>query len=894
MMQTEIKIVQYNVSGQVIASYDLDLFDDISIPVNKSIIDVKEPEKRKSDYTLPIRVPATSNNKDIFSNIQNLNRSTRNTTSTNYNPDFNVNLKSEALVIRSGVILMRGYLQLTEIPINDEEVQFELVIIGKLANLFQDLGDKKLAEINLTEYNHAWNYSNIANSWGNYIQKNGITYNNFDVSGNPLGEGYVYPLIDNGLSTLINNQAAELEYELEKTMYPAIYVKQILDKIFSEAGYRYQSNFFNSVIFKRLIIPFTGGAFTASESAINDKTFKVENIYQLTYTTTNISAASDIKRYTFDEIMQNTSPTSVDRSNYKIDINASTSGEATFNFKGEVAFKNNSASTFRSVWDSFLVVRFVVVSGGIRKISEVSIDYNLGSLANLAIVSKNLNINSGLMYCENTDDAFLEFYWYVFGDPNAGFYGNPSDISVIIQPRSSFSNSPSSKYTEGNTINIGSALPKEVKQKDFLTWIFRAFNLYAIPDSIDANKLIIEPRDDFYTNEVVDITNNLDTSSEIMVKPMGVLDFRDFVLKYKEDKDEYNSKYQDLFGEPYSTKRLSIDNDFLTQTNTVEVGFSASPLSNTNGQHDRIYTKIRKIDPNTNNSELPSYNIRMLIYGGLVATNIGWKLNTRLGGIINYEADFPYAGMLDSTSNPTYDLGFSQPKAIYYGLGSTTYTNGNLFNRYWKKTIEEITDKDSKIITAKFKFNEVEFNALSFRKIYFLNKQYYRLYTVQHNLNSDDLVTVELLKLKTAPTFELSITTGNGGSGGVLADEDLPMFVRADNTEFFQSQANTQFRTKGATEDIVLLRFGSDINFLENGVEDAYLPDASLIPLLTGDPIIIVKNITSGGSVKIYPINSSNLINGGSDYTLTVYTCVWFVAYKGNWQLLNTVATGGG
>jgi hypothetical protein len=189
MMQTEIKIVQYNVSGQVIASYDLDLFDDISIPVNKSIIDIKEPEKRKSDYTLPIRVPATSNNRAIFSNIQNLDRSTRNTSTTNYNPDFNVNLKSEALVIRSGIILMRGYLQLTEIPVNDEEVQFELIIIGKLANLFQDLGDKKLTEISLSEYNHAWTFSNIGNSWANNIIKNGSAYNNFDVSGNPIGEG---------------------------------------------------------------------------------------------------------------------------------------------------------------------------------------------------------------------------------------------------------------------------------------------------------------------------------------------------------------------------------------------------------------------------------------------------------------------------------------------------------------------------------------------------------------------------------------------------------------------------------------------------------------------------------------------------------------------------------
>jgi hypothetical protein len=282
----------------------------------------------------------------------------------------------------------------------------------------------------------------------------------------------------------------------------------------------------------------------------------------------------------------------------------------------------------------------------------------------------------------------------------------------------------------------------------------------------------------------------------------------------------------------------------------------------------------------------------MLIYGGLVATSQGWKLKTRLDGTITYGTDFPYAGMLDNTLSPTFDLGFAQPKAINYGLGSTAYTNGNLFNRYWKKTILEITDKDSKIITAKFQLNEVEFNALSFRKIYLLNKQYYRLYTIKHDLNSDGLVEIELLKLKTAPAFTLVSGTGNGGSGGVIADEEMPMYVRTDNTDYFDSQVRTQFRTKEQSADNMFLQFGSDINFLE-GSGDAYLPDAATIQPLTGDPIIIVKNI-HGGSIRIYPINEANLVNGGASYNLQNHHCVWFVAYKGNWQILNTVNTGGG
>ena len=185
-----------------------------------------------------------------------------------------------------------------------------------------------MSEIDLSECDHAWNLTNVANSWANYIIKNGNIYNNF-VSGNPNGEGYVYPLIDNGLSTSNN----EIEYELEKSMYPAIYVKQIVDKIFSEAGYRYQSNFFDSNLLKRLIVSFTGGVYAVREDQIEDRTFIVQNSSELILSTSNTSSISDIKIFDFDTIVQDTNPSGVDTSGDKVDIPTGQSGLCAYLFK---------------------------------------------------------------------------------------------------------------------------------------------------------------------------------------------------------------------------------------------------------------------------------------------------------------------------------------------------------------------------------------------------------------------------------------------------------------------------------------------------------------------------------------------------------------------------------
>ena len=46
-------------------------------------------------------------------------------------------------------------------------------------------------------------------------------------------------------------------------MGPSIYVKKMVDLIFAQAGYRYSSTFFNSTLFKKLVIPYAAGIIPA-------------------------------------------------------------------------------------------------------------------------------------------------------------------------------------------------------------------------------------------------------------------------------------------------------------------------------------------------------------------------------------------------------------------------------------------------------------------------------------------------------------------------------------------------------------------------------------------------------------------------------------------------------
>ncbi len=190
------------------------------------------------------------------------------------------------------------------------------------------------------------------------------------------------------------------------------------------------------------------------------------------------------------------------------------------------------------------------------------------------------------------------------------------------------------------------------------------------------------------------------------------------------------------------------------------------------------------------------------------------------------------------------------------------------------------------MVTAYFHLSENQFKNLDFRKTYLIDKQYYLIYNIEHNLTSNDPVKIQFLKLKTAPSFIAVAGSGNGGGGGVLDNEDLPIFATDDNSQYFNNVDKSKVSVMGTTETQPLLEFTTQVQFLETGVSEAFLPDATLQQPDTGDVVIEIKNI-NGGAIKLYPLIDTQTINGSADYDLQDNHGIRLVAYKGNWQIIS-------
>ena len=763
----------------------VELSDDVAVALNFLIADIAEPENRKADYSKTINLPGSEKINKLFSHIYNVNIDL-----THSSASFNPNIRVSASYAVNSVELIDGYLQLKKVNIKDGCISYEVNIFGRNANLFNDIGEALLNELDISTFNHDWTLRNEQDSWATSIIEGGVPV--------PfaLGNGYVYPMIDYGYDE------TEDEWSVENFL-PAIYAKTYLDKIFESAGYTYNSTFFDSTYFKSLIIPASNNLKPTTQQ-IEDRKCIINTPTLQTVTTNNVGVLGNYQIVFDNAVQDNLGQSGIPPSSTTITIAQS----GIYNIIGEANYNAVFTPTTPGVSVNSLVrLRGTLqlrVNGGLTNLHQLEMtatnpftnsyttainptppddNYTPGTFnpASVSIVERyGIALNAGdtvelwvqysmlriagiippLPSPQLFENATTPGTYYTGGvDLNI----NAADLRVI---------GVSSNLVEGNTLDLNTVIPKKIKQREFLKSIINMHNLYIQPQRENPKVLDIEPRDDFYTTEVVDWSGKLDTLNDILIEPLGALKFRDFEFSYKADKDYYNSLYEDTYDEVYGYRRIILDNEFLKGTKKVELSFSPTPLIG-DFDNDRIYPEIFKTDSANNKVQMDS-NIRILYYGGLKPTNNSW-LHTSTVVADFTRVDYPYAGHLDDAYNPTIDLNFGLTKEVYYS-GNFATVNGTiagLVNRYYFNYINEISNENSKIVTAYFNLNAVDINELSFKKQYYFNGSYYRLQQViDYNPVDRQLTKCVFIKLADIVDFVDVPFVINGGAGSVTGGVD--------------------------------------------------------------------------------------------------------------------------
>lgn len=855
-----------------INNVSVDLSDNIQHSLNFAIADIRDPSKRDTSFTKTITLVGSSSTNILFSHIFEVNVIVNSSGVTNFNPSFNPNLKASAYMYSDNILIFSGYVQLKNITVLDKfDVEYEVVLYGKLGDLFFELGEHELTELDFSEFDHVYNKANIEASWA--------------ISN--IGIGYHYAMIDKGYNDTITWKVKDFQ--------PGFWLKVYIDKIFEYAGYTYDCDFFDSNYFKRLHMPFSGEGFKLTEDVINERRFKTNQV--------TIADGNPFTGFGTWQTWQFNSETYDAGNNYNTSTYQWTcpaSGTYIFNISlvVSVRFIPDSPAYFKSDpgtlnkldgWAEIVKEN----SSGISRVGYASalLFANVGMPGNNLIpgdktyASANVNLSSGDDFISQGDKVYVRFFGRKF---NTGLVtyndfidagGSPvgGNLFIVTNVGSTFENEVvNNGYAEGELVLMNTSIPTKIKMKDLLSSTLKKYNLYVEDDKSQPKKVIITTRNEFYSSTTVDWSDKLDLNSPFQIEPMGGLDAKKYDLTWDYDEDYYNKYYKDKYGKVYGNRSIEVSNDFVSNTIETKVIWAATVPAK-NNVSDRVLPTILGLDAGIKTT---SSKPRLLYYGGGRHCDPWYFLAN--GTSYTYYL-YPYSGHLDDPFNSTVDINFGVVSELMYSAQTIIYTNNNVYNKYHKQFLEEITDKDSKIVTAYFYLTPADILILDFRKKYYFDNNYYRLNRVfDYNPEGNGLTKCEFIFLNSAEAFVSSGISSNGGYDPQEAsdtEDGNPAFAALrpnPNKNISTGEGNS---ISPSAKNILVV---GDYNAVGQGVQGAVLVNSS-------------GNVISGGLSNVTLINTTGVTVTEDNVTYVngniLSNPVYFNNYIGAQTEANTIPT---
>ncbi len=674
-----------------IEDQELDVNQEFSHQVSYAIDDLQNLDSKSTSVTKTLILPGSANNNRLLGNIFEINNANfTGDVDDNVGYNFNASRQAKARIEVNGLTVIKGVLRLLEVIIDGELIEYEVAVFGELGGFVAKLGNARLEDLDFSAYDHQYVVSNIVNSWDDWN----------------AGQGYYYPLIDYG-----NVSVDKINYQY-RAFRPALFVREYVDKIITGAGYTWESDFFNTDFFKRLIIPnnqkrllilktraFYG---TPEETfiAISNSGVGFNEPIRITNFVGGIFTTSDNRVYTYT----GSSTTFRLSALLKGTWGSNTSG---VNIRFEV-YKNGA--TF---YTSPIAVGGSS-SGSYNYPIDIDIPMDNGDTFNIQAII--LVLGSGIigfsMFVLPTSTLTLD-----------------SQVPVLVTPEL------------GDTLPMGRVIPPNIFQRDFFASMLKLFNLMVTEDKNRERHLKIEPWTEFFnTSEYEDWSDKVDRSSPVRIKPMSEVNARYYQLKYKSDSDYYNDNYRKQYNEGYGDRIYDNSLDFAKDTETTEVIFASSVLTGFDGT-DKIVPAIYK---KTNGIEDPFDHVIRIMQAKKIEGVTNWGI---LNGttVLDVNNSYPYAGHFDDPDAPDADLNFGATKELYFTLASGALSN-NLFNAYYSPYLAEVTDKDSRLLTVKMKLTEKDIYNLDFSKLKYIDGGLYRLSKI-NDYSEGELCKVDLLRV---------------------------------------------------------------------------------------------------------------------------------------------------
>jgi len=716
-----VQLIAYTQIGSDPTYLDL---SSVSIKATYSSKEIQDITSQKSNYTHNITLPYSKTNNDFFAHFYEVN----------VDGSFRADVKASCSIYVDSNLQFEGYLQL--LKVDNLKENYTVICFGDIANLATELGDNKLNDLDLSKYNHILSQANIINSWSGVTDYEG---------GQPDGVEILYPIVDYG-QQYNGNTIGEITGAIKpRDLKPAIQVKALLDEIVNGAGYTISSTFLNSTFFTSQYMTLGGEV----EGAVTDNTdgFKV-----------GMNA---------DQTLTN--------ANGKITFNNESSGSGYYDVNGNFNTSTNSYIVpIGGIYELSLQMVVEVLSYQTAGTAEVEILKNGSSIVGLDELEIDTTFSGVNTYnksfaidVENGD--IISVYLTMPSNDSIKTHDNATVNGVLYDSFIQLVSVP--QAVEGGTVDLssGNNILSKDKQVDFLKSIFSRYNLIIESDKTITNQLNIEPIQDYRDGgSSKDWTEKLDTSKSVLIEPTSRFRKSEIDLKDLKDKDKNNIDWLDVKGAIYNSHTFPFYGDFGTGSLQVPTIFSSFvPDKIPNGR--MFITSHYELKNDV--AEVVTTKPKLFYYSGLKGLpNSDWfMLMNEPAATYSVRTSYPFCHHYSMAGN----MVVSTDRDIRFKSGSVksqndiveTQTGNDVYSDYWDKSLNNIYNKDARIMSAYFYLNSQDIADFKYSDKIFIKDSYWLINKIDSYAIGVGLSTkVELIKIVDTPdTFicSASIDTYN-------------------------------------------------------------------------------------------------------------------------------------
>jgi hypothetical protein len=724
-----------------IGTIEINDSDTFPLSLTKSNSDIRDITKRQGVYTKDFKVLATAKNNRFLKYI--------------YNANATAIGGRDCSVSYNGMPILTGIIFAINIGQRNQADEYTLRIYSDNVDWYTLLG---AATINSYDYGNlevaSFDMSNGQLSGILPASTTQSTLSRAYIEASwrfPSLFDYVYPLISYGQT---DKGASNGNYVAETDMRPAIYIGKMLTKAFASIGYTLDSDFFSTGIGSKLILPFTGDAFTRNQQFVDANSFKIGG---------NQSIASNVLffrngNFRLINNIEYSDPSNINNTSNGL-ITIQQPANYVFAAKGRIGIncinQQNDArlglSTLRVGIFGTSVTQEVTFNGmpantqiiDIQKGQTIYLDYDITTTPQTIQSGSQLYLYAiiDISGCtDNFNGSAVAF--------NLNWLGGNDPIAFMTMV-------PEPTIVENTTFTISDVL-KDIRVLDIIGGLQNIFNLYFETNN-DARTVTIEPKTALIKpiSQGIDLTDKLDVDNRITTDIIQTYN-RNLQFQYaKDSNDKWQDNYNQQQGTIFGSANYDLGGEFKDGTTQLGTKFFAPTLL----YEKHPFTLTACAIPVMWNVNAPSppksfdFLPRVLYYKGYERITLDTGVVCTWRWIDVTITNIPTSFMIDPDTVAPVDVNL---------LYNDDTTRNGLVRTYYNGDVAVISDR--RVHKAYFKITGVDFRNLDlFKPIYLehvnLQGWYYVNQVIDFTPNKNKTTIYELVKAFDTLPFDRPIVT---------------------------------------------------------------------------------------------------------------------------------------